>query len=82
MAKKRYYDERRSMEYNDSMMIKEDRSAVANLPQQVVMKEYPKSPYLVDGDMDLNDNIRGVDMQMWKDSHGKDLKKKSYPEKY
>jgi len=82
---KEYYDKmdpRRRRELEDSMMISEDHSAMANLPQNVMMKEYPKAPYLVDGDMNLNDTIRGVDEQMWKDSHGRDLKKDKYPEKY
>lgn len=88
MAKKRYYnsemyagkDDRRRMEYEDSMMIREDRTAIANLPQQVIMKQYPTSPY--SDQPDLNDTVRGVDEQMWKDSHGRDLKKGAYPEKY
>ena len=80
MAKKRYYDEmyagydaRRRQEHEDSMMIKEDKSAVANLPQQVIMKEYPKSPYYEQGK--LNDNLRGVDRQLADDAHSKALKK-------
>lgn len=79
--KKRYYegDPRRRMEYEDSMMIKEDRSACANLPQDKIMKDWPKSPYY--GSDSINDDIRGVDEQMWKDSHGKDLKKMA-DEKY
>ena len=80
MAKKRYYDEpyagydaRRRQEYEDSMMIKEDKSCMANLPKEVIMKEYPKSPYYNQGD--LNDTIRGVDRQLADDAYSKSLKK-------
>lgn len=80
---KEYYagrEERRRQEYEDGAMIREDHSAIANLPQNVVMREYPRSPYV--DQPDLNDNIRGIDEQMWKDSHGRDVKKGGYPEKY
>jgi hypothetical protein len=44
-------------------MISEDKGAVANLPQNVVMKEYPK-----DGSSPLpesiNDKLSGIDAQM------------------
>lgn len=85
--KKRYYsgdysgmDSRRRMEYEDSRMISEDRNAIANLPQQPMIKMYPQAPYYEGAD--LNDTIRGVDEQMWKDSHNKTYKKGGYPEKY
>lgn len=53
---------RRSMEMHDAGMIHEDHSAVANLPQNVMMKSYPKGDnYLPE---DLDDTIRGVDGQM------------------
>lgn len=39
--------------------LREDHSAVANLPQEVVYKEYPKCDFLRDGNMD--DSIRGLD---------------------
>jgi len=76
MAKKRYYDgmyaganPRRMQEEKDSKMIWEDPSAVANLPQQVVYKMYPKTPYnMPEG---LDDTMTGVDRQI-KD----DLKRK------
>lgn len=86
----RYYDQknefyagmdaRRRQEMQDAGMISEDRSAVANLPQNVVMKEYPPVDY---DSYNLNDDIRGVDVQMRDDLRG--AKKKSgqaYPEKY
>lgn len=87
MAKKCYYDEmyagydaRRKQEYEDSMMIKEDKSAIANLPQGVIMKEYPKSPYY--NQPDLNDTVRGVDRQLADDVYSKSLKKKNDAEMY
>lgn len=76
------YDDRKRKEYEDSMMIKEDRSAVANLPQNVMMKEYPKTDYYY---YDLDDTQRGVNVQMDDDVRmEKKLGKagKKYPEKY
>jgi hypothetical protein len=53
---------RRTQEMQDGGMIREDRSAIANLPQEVMMKAYPKTgPYMPE---DLDDTIRGVDKQM------------------
>lgn len=40
-------------------MISEDHSAVANLPQEVVQKAYPRCEYL-DG-YSIDDTIRGLD---------------------
>lgn len=58
--------------------LKEDRNAPANLPQNVVHKFYPKNEdYRM---YDLNDNILGVDAQMYEDSKGG--KKGKYPQKY
>lgn len=78
--KKRYYDEqyagmdmRRRREHEDSMMIKEDLNAVANLPQEVKYVEYPKSPYYKQPM--LNDTVRGVDRQLADDAYSKSLKK-------
>jgi hypothetical protein len=43
-------------------MIYEDHRAIANLPQEVMIKAYPKTgPYLPEG---LDDTINGVDRQM------------------
>lgn len=43
-------------------MIYEDHRAIANLPQEVMIKAYPKTgPYLPEG---LDDSINGVDRQM------------------
>jgi hypothetical protein len=53
---------RRRMELEDGGMIHEDHSAIANLPQNVMMKPYPKTgPYMPE---DLDDRIEGVDRQM------------------
>ena len=66
------------MEYDDSMMIREDHSQIANLPQSVSIKAYPKSPAY--NESYVPDTIRGVDNQMREDSmHGKMEK---FPEKY
>jgi len=56
------YNARRTQEMQDAGMIHEDMRAIANLPQEVMIKPYPKSgPYLPEG---LDDTIRGVDGQM------------------
>jgi hypothetical protein len=53
---------RRRQELEDGGMIHEDHSAIANLPQNVMMKPYPKTgPYMPE---DLDDRIEGVDRQM------------------
>ena len=53
---------RRTQEMQDAGMIHEDMNAIANLPQDVKIKPYPKSgPYMPEG---LNDDISGVDRQM------------------
>lgn len=44
------------MDSQYSGMIKEDKSAMANLPQSVVMKEYPKCSYM-SGDLDDTMNV-------------------------
>jgi len=55
MAKKRYYD-------GKDGMIKKDMNAQANMPQQSIMKPYPKSPgYLPEN---LNDGLSGIDSDM------------------
>ena len=54
---------RRSIEKPE--MIYEDPRAIANLPQEVMMKPYPKTgPYMPE---DLDDTHRGVDEQMDRD---------------
>jgi len=53
---------RRTQEMEDAGMIREDMRAIANLPQEVMIKPYPRTgPYLPEG---LNDNIEGIDHQM------------------
>ena len=53
---------RRRQELEDAGMIHEDHRAIANLPQEVMIKPYPMTgPYNPEG---LDDTIRGVDMQM------------------
>lgn len=64
--------DRRHQEYEDGSMIHEDKSAVANLPQEVIYRAYPQSgPMMPEG---LDDSIRSVDGQMSADdrarSHG------------
>jgi hypothetical protein len=53
---------RRRQELEDAGMIHEDHSAIANLPQNVMIKMYPKTgPYNPEI---LEDSIKGVDAQM------------------
>ena len=57
---------RRTQEMQDAGMIREDRSEVANMPQEVMYKGWPKPSY---GMMDerLDDSISGVNRQMDRD---------------
>ncbi len=53
---------RRRQEMEDAGYLYEDHNAVANLPQNVIMRPYPHTgPYMPEG---LEDSIRGVDWQM------------------
>ncbi len=55
-------DPRRRQEMEDAGMIHEDHRAIANMPQEVMIKPYPRTgPYLPEG---IDDTIRGVDHQM------------------
>jgi len=55
-------DPRKTEAMQDGGMIREDMRAIANLPQEVMMKPYPMTgPYLPEG---LDDTIAGVDRQM------------------
>ncbi len=69
MEKHEYYageKSRRNQENEDAGMIREDHSAIANLPQNVMMKAYPRpGGYMPE---DLDDTIRGVDDQMAMDN--------------
>lgn len=84
---KRYYDgfyegmdSRRSQERADGSMIKEDRSAIANLPKDVIYKEYPKGD--AGNHYNLNDSLSGVDVQIKDDSSKSNPKAGKYPEKF
>jgi hypothetical protein len=57
-----YDGARRTERMQDGGMIREDMRAIANLPQEVMIKPYPRTgPYLPEG---LNDTIEGIDDQM------------------
>jgi hypothetical protein len=65
------------MEHHDGGMIMEDRSAVANLPQNVMMKPWAREyDYMPEN---LRDDIRSVDDQINMD--GRDAKKHMVPKK-
>ena len=84
MAKKRYYqgakdrmDERRAMENKDFNMMSMDRSSHANLPKEVVYKDW--SDYSTLSDKGINDTKYGIDEQISADvskanSHRSDSK--------
>jgi hypothetical protein len=69
MAAKRHYgsefytsvDSKRRLEAMDAGMIHEDPNAIANLPQNWMVKPYPKTQSL---SAPLDDTIRGIDRQM------------------
>jgi len=76
-----YYEghsERRRQEMQDAGMIHEDHSAIANLPQEVMMKPWPDAggyePEVLD------DTIRGINKQKGAD-HSK-MMKNFMPHKY
>lgn len=68
---KRYYnqsmsDARRTQEMQDAGMIRENPAAIANLPQEVMIKPWPVGgAYLPEP---LNDTISGVNQQMDQDA--------------
>lgn len=76
MAKKKYFkgmmnnnnqvDPRRRAEAQDFSMLKEDYSAIANMPQDVKYHAWPKADDY--RDYRLDDTIRGIDNQMRQDS--------------
>ena len=75
MAKKRFYDKAKSKQ--DSSMIG-GTVGLANLPQDVIMKYYPKgSGYLNE---DLKDDMKVIDNQQIKDVN--DTKKEKSQSKY
>lgn len=60
---------RRKEAMREAGMINEDHSAIANMPQEVMMKPYPRTgPYIPEM---LDDTIRGVDEQMDADDRGR-----------
>jgi hypothetical protein len=71
-------ENRREIESRDFHMISEDKSAIANLPQDVMIKKYPDPDDY--GHYDLNDTIVGIDHQRKKDSEKK--KKGPFPDMY
>jgi hypothetical protein len=58
-------DERRAQERADYHMITEDHHAMANLPQNVIMREYPRMRYGLDPYLD--DTASGIDKQIYDD---------------
>lgn len=72
------YDTARAQERRDASMLHEDRTAIANMPQQVIYREYPKvRGYL---NPNLDDTISGIDRQMEMDNKKRD--ENLQPEKY
>ncbi len=60
------HDSRRTEEMQDGGMIRENRAAIANLPQEVMIKPWPMGgSYLPEP---LNDTIVGVDRQLNEDA--------------
>ena len=74
------YEARKRMEAEGADMITENRNEIANLPQEVIFKKYPKTPYDY---YDLNDDIKGIDVQMRDDVRGAQRKSgEPYPDKW
>ncbi len=70
-------DARRTQEMQDGGMIRENPAAIANLPQEVMIKPYPMTgPYLPEV---LEDTIKGVDAQM--DQDDSQRRKHFFPKK-
>ena len=88
LMKKHYYDDkssyageqaRRTQEMEDGGMLREDRNAVANMPQQVIYRAYEKNhSYLPE---DIDDTIRGIDRQIDELDGGK-VRRHMNPKKY
>lgn len=68
----------RNTERRDSMMISEDRSAVANMPQNVIYKAWPKAGQYAN--YNLNDTISGINAQM--DEDGRKMRSNKGGNKY
>lgn len=72
------FEDRRRQEMRDAGMIHEDHSAIANLPQHVMIKPYGmERDYLPEV---LDDTIRGIEEQMGADNGQR--KKHFRPHKY
>ena len=72
------HESRVRQESIDGGMITENKHAIANLPQEVMIKMYPKPDDY--GMYHLDDTIRGIDHQRKQDS--KDKKKSSNEDMY
>jgi hypothetical protein len=59
--------------YKREGMINSDYSAMANMPQEVIMKDYPQVPYMYQGG--YRDTVYGADWQMGADVMSKAVKK-------
>ena len=70
-------EDRLKQEAVDGSMIREDHNAVANLPQNVIMRPYRKGGYGMPEA--LNDTIVGIDRQLDYDDGKRD--KHMYPKK-
>jgi hypothetical protein len=71
-------DPRRRLEREDGAMIREDRNAVANLPQEVIYHAWEKTPHYAN--YELDDTIHGIDRQESED--GSEMMKHLQPGKY
>lgn len=69
---------RRAQEHEDASMIREDHNAVANLPQNVIMRPYRDGSYGIPEELD--DTMRGIDNQIGKDDS--QMMKAFKPHKY
>ncbi len=72
------HTERRHQEMRDAGMLSENKSAVANMPQDVKYHAWPS--YHVGLDMGIDDTIRGIDRQVDADMSG--AKRHMDPTKY
>lgn len=86
MAKKRFHDGdysghlnvARRQEHEDFEMIREDKSAIANLPQDVKYHAWPKARHYAE--YNLDDTIHGIDKQM--DEDGAQMRRHKSKSKY
>lgn len=78
-AKKRHYSSDRSQAMRDSGMLREDKSQVANMPQDVKYHAWGKPRY-GSIDAELNDTISGINEQMGRDES--QARKNMVPHKY